>query len=112
MYRLGVKTNPSLWEPLSDDLHPAGALNLALAFKTIGDPVRLQMLSCLLSEMPMCVGDFGRELGLPQPLVSHHLGKLADAGILQRSKSGRNVWYWITDGALERLSDVLAVAVD
>jgi ArsR family transcriptional regulator len=107
-----VKTNLSLWEPLSDDLHAADALNLALVFKTIGDPVRLQMLSCLLKEMPMCVGDFERELGLSQPLVSHHLGKLADAGILQRSKTGRNMWYWITDGALERLSEVFAVAVD
>ena len=33
------------------------------------------------------------ELGLPQPLVSHHLGELRRAGMLTRREAGRCAYY-------------------
>jgi DNA-binding transcriptional ArsR family regulator len=102
-----VKSRIDLWKPVDSDLSSAGAINLAIAFKALGDRHRVRMLSCLLADSPLCVGDFQEQLGLSQSLTSHHLGKLVDAGILECNKSGRRTWYWITEGALERLSEVL-----
>lgn len=35
-----------------------------------------------LRERERCVRELVEHVGLPQPLVSHHLGKLADAGLV------------------------------
>jgi ArsR family transcriptional regulator len=103
-----VKSRIDLWNPLHPGLlHPVDARNLGVAFKALGDANRIQILSCLLSEPVMNVVGFQYDLQISQSLASHHLGKLVDAGILQRQESGRQSFFSITDGALERLSAVL-----
>src|ERR1700688_3883977 len=34
-------------------------------------------------------------LDMPQPLASYHLDKLLEAGLVQRSRGGQRMWYWI-----------------
>jgi ArsR family transcriptional regulator len=106
-----VKSRADLWNPLHPGLlHPVDALNLGIAFKALGDRHRIQILSCLLADGAMYVADFQNDLKISQSLASHHLGKLTDAGILEREKKGRNTVFWITEGALERLSAALVGA--
>ena len=107
MYSENMKTRVELWRPLGGLSSWADARNLGIAFSALGDPSRVQMLSCLLDDGAMDVSEFQSRLGISQPLASHHLGKLVDAGVLQREKEGRRSIYTITDGALERLSDAL-----
>ena len=57
-----------------------------------GEQNRIKIM-LLLSKHEMCVCELEYALGLPQPTVSHHLGLLEQAGLLERSKKARWVFY-------------------
>jgi DNA-binding transcriptional ArsR family regulator len=57
----------------------------------------------LLSER--CVGDIAAELGCSQANVSKHCALLADAGLLDRRRSGLNCYYAVSDPAVFVLCD-------
>jgi len=69
--------------------------------KALADPTRLQMVGVLkrLSQ-PICVCDFTAAFDLSQPTISHHMGKLRDAGLVEVTKVG--IWaYYRLAGHLE-----------
>ena len=72
----------------------------------IGEANRIKIL-LLLSKREMCVCELESALGLPQPTVSHHLGLLEQADLVQRSKKERWVFYSVREspalGLIERL---------
>jgi ArsR family transcriptional regulator len=45
-------------------------------------------------------------LGLSQPTVSHHLKKLADAGLVAREQRGKWAYYTVDPDAARRLGAV------
>jgi ArsR family transcriptional regulator len=59
------------------------------ALAAISDPVRWEILTRLARE-ELCVCHLVDELGLAQPLVSHHLKVLRDAGLVV----GERFRYW------------------
>jgi ArsR family transcriptional regulator len=68
---------------------------LALIFKALADPTRVQMLHMLKAATePICVCDFTAAFDLSQPTVSHHLARLKDAGLVASFKQG--VWSFYT----------------
>jgi ArsR family transcriptional regulator, arsenate/arsenite/antimonite-responsive transcriptional repressor len=68
---------------------------LALIFKALADPTRVQMLHMLKAATePICVCDFTAAFDLGQPTVSHHLAKLKEAGLVASFKQG--VWSFYT----------------
>ena len=77
--------------PLAEDRAEA----LARDFSVLADPVRLRLLSLLVSAPSgeVCVCDLVEPLGRSQPTVSHHLKVLVDAGLVLGDKRGRWVWY-------------------
>ena len=98
--------------PLMDaPLGEHDAANFAAAFRVLGDPARLRMLS-LIAARPggeACVCDVIEPVGLSQPTVSHHLKVLHDAGLLGRERRGSWVFYKILPERLAALRDVLTV---
>ncbi len=62
----------------------------------LGDSNRIKILM-LLSKREMCVCEIESALKLPQPTVSYHLGLLEQAGLLERSKHARWVFYKVND---------------
>lgn len=52
-------------------------------FRALGDPTRRRLLEHLVSG-PAGAGELARRLGLPRVNVSHHLGVLAEAGLVRR----------------------------
>ena len=64
----------------------------AKRLKALADPKRLRIVACLF-EGPKNVGDLAAELEDEIVLVSHHLGVLRNAGLVQSHKSGRFVEY-------------------
>ncbi len=59
--------------------------------KAMADPVRMGMLAALArAEQPICVCDFTAVFALSQPTISHHIGKLRDAGLVDVSRIG--IW--------------------
>ena len=54
--------------------------------RALADPTRLRLFLAL-RETERCVTDLVETEGLPQPLVSHHLRVLSDAGLVQARRS-------------------------
>ncbi len=62
--------------------------------KALADPTRLQMVGVLKrSSQPICVCDFTAAFDLSQPTISHHMGKLRDAGLVEVTKVGIWAYY-------------------
>jgi len=69
------------------------AARLAGWFRVLGDPARLRLLSMMAARQETCACDLVEPLGLSQPTVSHHLKVLHQAGLVEREKRGRWVYY-------------------
>jgi ArsR family transcriptional regulator len=77
-------------------------------FKALADPARVRIMNMLAtSGEPVCVCDFVAPLGLSQPTVSHHLKKLADAGLLEREQRGKWAYYSLNGEAAQTLATVV-----
>jgi ArsR family transcriptional regulator len=85
------------------------AETFARAFKALGDPARVRLLSIIAAQpdREACGCDLTGPLGLTQPTVSHHLKVLTDAGILAREQRGRWAFYRLLPGRLQALADAL-----
>ena len=85
-------------------LDEAAALEVALRLKALADPVRVRLMSLVLSdENGCCTCDLAPLLGLSEPTVSHHLKQLREAGLVEGTKVGTNVFYRANRSALSAL---------
>ncbi len=83
------------------------AVATATLFRALGDPARVRIVNLLATAAePVCVCEFVEPLGLSQPTVSHHLKKLADAGLLDREQRGKWAFYSLNRDAAGRLGTV------
>lgn len=78
------------------------AADAAVLFKALGDPVRVRLLHYIAQaeEGTICACELPEELGISQPTMSHHLGKLVAAGLLEREQHGRWAFYRATPGGI------------
>jgi ArsR family transcriptional regulator len=83
------------------------AERLADALRVMADPARLRLVSLIAAEREVCQCDLTRPLGLSQPTISHHLGVLTEAGVLQREKRGRWAFYRVRSEPLRALAESL-----
>jgi ArsR family transcriptional regulator len=89
-------------------LEPAQAPNLAKAFKALGDPVRLRLLSLITSaNREICVCDLTPRFDLTGPTISHHLKVLREAGLVGCERRGTWVYYWPRPENLRPLAALL-----
>lgn len=80
----------------------------AEVFRALGDPARVRIVNVLAtSGEPVCVCNLIDPLGLSQPTVSHHLRKLADAGLIERAQRGRWAYYSLRPEAVTKLAAVV-----
>jgi len=85
------------------------AVVLSRAFKALGDPVRLRLLSLVASHADgeACVCDLQEAFNLSQPTISHHLKVLHSTGLLDRSKRGVWVYYKVNTEAMAGLAALI-----
>ena len=105
--------NGTCCTPLADGRIPADtAAALAPAFKALGDPVRLQLLSMIASapDGEICVCDLTPAFALSGPTISHHLRTLREAGLVSADRRGTWVYYRADPQVLRLLSTLLGVA--
>jgi ArsR family transcriptional regulator, arsenate/arsenite/antimonite-responsive transcriptional repressor len=83
--------------------------DLAGTFKALGDPVRLRLLSMIVSadDGEICVCDLSEAFPLTGPTISHHLRILREAGLVHSARRGTWVYYRAVPGELARLAGVL-----
>ena len=98
--------------PLAQQRLPAEtAAVLAPAFKALGDPVRLQLMSMIASAEggEICVCELTPAFDLSGPTISHHLRTLREAGLVDADRRGTWVYYRARAGVLRQLAGLLAV---
>lgn len=82
---------------------------VAAAFRALGDPVRVRLMSILLraADGEVCACDLVDPVARSQPTVSHHLKVLREAGLVTATRRGTNIWYAARTDQLEALRAVL-----
>jgi ArsR family transcriptional regulator len=98
--------------PLTQSRIPAeAAAVLAPAFKALGDPVRLQLMSMIASAEggEACVCDLTPAFDLSGPTISHHLKTLREAGLVDAERRGSWVYYRARPGIMRQLAALLTV---
>ena len=97
--------------------------DLSELFKALSDPTRVRILGLLKakgrsccdligrSEPGLCACDVEKEVGLSQAAVSHHMGLLRRAGLVEAEKRGRWIYYRRNEAAIAQLADRIAKAV-
>lgn len=85
---------------------------VAFLAKSLSDENRLRILFCISREKK-AVGRIVEELGLSQPLVSHHLKELKRSLLVQIERSGPFIYYELSNPAiLEAIKALNSVAKD
>jgi DNA-binding transcriptional ArsR family regulator len=83
------------------------ALPVELA-RALGDPLRWRIVE-LLSTEQLCVAHLAEELHTAQPLVSHHLKVLRQAGLIESDRYRYWTYYRLRSAALVRLAATLGL---
>jgi DNA-binding transcriptional ArsR family regulator len=79
-------TTPSVRDKIP---HPAiEALDLATIMRTLGDPLRLDLVRMLADDRPRDCGEVSTALGLPASTASYHLRLLREAGVTRTRAEG------------------------
>jgi DNA-binding transcriptional ArsR family regulator len=91
--------------PVDDD----AALEVALRLKALADPARVKLMSLLLTSGSgtKSTGALAAVVRLSESTVSHHLGQLRTAGLIESERRGMNVAHRARRDALSALCVVL-----
>jgi ArsR family transcriptional regulator, arsenate/arsenite/antimonite-responsive transcriptional repressor len=71
--------------------------------KALAEPLRWQIVVALARE-ELCVCHLTEDLGAPQPLISHHLRTLREAGVVEAERWRYWTYYRLRPGVFEELS--------
>ena len=74
-------------------------INSVTFAKAMADETRQQIMSFLCCHW-MCVSDIVDKTGVTQPTVSHHLGILREADLVNTRRSGKQVFYTLNQDAV------------
>ncbi|MEV6494217.1 metalloregulator ArsR/SmtB family transcription factor [Actinoplanes sp. NPDC051633] len=98
--------------PIAETRIPAeAAAVLAPAFKALGDPTRLQLMSMIASAPggEICVCDLTPAFEISGTTISHHLKVLREAGLVDAERRASWVYYRPRPGLMRQLAGLLAV---
>jgi len=80
---------PAITGPREKIAHPAAsALDLATIMRTVGDPLRLDIVRLLADDVPRPCSDVSAAMGLPVSTCSYHLRLLREAGVTRTRAEG------------------------
>ena len=71
--------------------------------KAVAHPARIAIVDLLDQCERLCVGELQEKLGLEQAVLSHHLINMRDKGILKTERSGKNIYYSLTDKTITNI---------
>jgi ArsR family transcriptional regulator len=92
---------------MTADVEPLPTTGL---LKALAEPVRWRIVELLTGE-ELCVCHLVEELGVPQPLVSHHLRVLRHLGLVRTEKYRYWTYYRLEPEALVLLAERLGALV-
>jgi ArsR family transcriptional regulator, arsenate/arsenite/antimonite-responsive transcriptional repressor len=81
------------------------AERIAAAARALAEPVRVQIMDVLRrSEQQVCQCELIPLFGIQQSLLSHHMKKLVDAGLVSVERRHKWAYYSVSTDALEELT--------
>lgn len=80
---------------------------IAHILKGIGHEVRLRIIELLHQKGGRSVQELQELLDLEQSVLSHHLAKMRDLGLLNTERDGQHVRYKLKDEELARIIDCM-----
>ena len=80
---------------------------LADILKVISHPVRLRIIEFLEEREPVSVGGLREYLDIELSLLSHHINKMKDKGILQSYREGRKIYYSLSFTQITKIFDCM-----
>lgn len=99
----GPETEACLTEAEGGMLQEWAVRCLARLFSAMSDPTRLQILNILAGTDEITVGEITDLVDLSISAVSHQLGLLRDRDLVTARRSGRQVFYSLTDDHVRAL---------
>jgi ArsR family transcriptional regulator len=75
--------------------------------RALAHPLRLELVAHVAARGPVCSCHLEGAVGMSQPQISKHLTVLHRAGLLQRRREGRWVYYSIDEDALDTAGEFL-----
>jgi ArsR family transcriptional regulator len=94
---------------LQPEVDADAAGRLAALAKALGDPVRVQIVDVLRQHPDeVCQCELAPLFGIAQPTLSHHLRKLADAGLVTVERRGKWAYYSLDPATVEVLRSWLS----
>lgn len=88
---------------------PKTWMGLSKVFTALGDESRQRILLLFTGDQPLNAGQIVAACPLAQSTVSHHLKILREAGLLQREKIGKEVYFSVDR---QRLQQALRAVLD
>ena len=79
--------------------------DLSELFKVFGDSTRTNILMALF-ESEMCVCDIGELLGMTKSAISHQLRILRQSKLVKARKSGKEVFYSLSDDHVVKIFEM------
>ena len=91
--------------PAVGDNPALDAEHLAAVAKALSEPLRIRIVDVLRrSEEPVCQCELIALYGIKQSLLSHHMKKLVDAGVVSVERRHKWAYYSISPQALKELT--------
>ena len=81
-------------------------IKAASLLKSIGHPIRVQIIIALSRNTSMTVTDIIYYLSIDQPIISLHLGILRKSNVIKVKKDGKNSLYSIKDKSVKQIINI------
>lgn len=88
-----------------------GLAQLAGLFRVLAEPNRLRIM-VLLMQRETCVCELMPDMGISQPLLSHHLSVLAEAGLIRPRRQAQRIYYSVVPETLAQVKSLLLEHLD
>jgi DNA-binding transcriptional ArsR family regulator len=79
----------------------------AYVLKAVAHPVRIGIIDLLDQRNDISVNELCELLNCEQSLISHHLTKMRDKGILEAKREGKNIYYSLTDKTITNIIECI-----
>ena len=89
------------------NIEPAKLEKMADLMKAISHPVRLEVLELLEEKEPQSVAEILNQIEVEQSLLSHHLTKMKDKGVLISYRKGKNIYYQLAIKGITKIFDCM-----
>lgn len=80
---------------------------VAFILKAVAHPIRIQIIDLLHQAEKLSVTEIYESLQVEQSLTSHHLSKMKDKGVLRCERSGKHIYYSLTDKKITNIIDCI-----